>query len=61
MSWTVLLTPNEVAALAETSRTIVEKALEQKVLGASRGARADSRLLPLRWPRRPKSWAGASA
>jgi uncharacterized protein (DUF433 family) len=47
MSWTVLLTPNEVAALAETSRTIVEKALEQKILGASRGARADRRLLPL--------------
>ncbi|MFZ0204928.1 MAG: DUF433 domain-containing protein [Roseiarcus sp.] len=47
MSWTVLLTPNEVAALAGTSRTIVEKALEQKILGASRGARADRRLLPL--------------
>src|SRR5580693_2564075 len=47
MSWTVLLTPNEVAALAETSRTIVEKALEQKILGSSRGSRADRRLLPL--------------
>ena len=47
MSGTVLLTPNEVAALAETSKTIVEKALEQKILGASRGARADRRLLPL--------------
>ena len=47
MNRTVLLTPNEVAALAETSKTIVEKALEQKILGASRGARADRRLLPL--------------
>jgi uncharacterized protein (DUF433 family) len=47
MSGTVLLTPNEVAALAETSKTIVEKALEQKILGAPRGARADRRLLPL--------------
>jgi uncharacterized protein (DUF433 family) len=47
MTGTVLLTPNEVAALAETSKTIVEKALEQKILGAPRGARADRRLLPL--------------
>jgi uncharacterized protein (DUF433 family) len=38
-----LLTPNEVAALAETSKTIVEKALEQNILGA----RAGRRLQPL--------------
>lgn len=39
-----LLTPNEVAVLSETPRTIVEKALEQKVFGR---ARAGRRLLPL--------------
>jgi uncharacterized protein (DUF433 family) len=44
MSATVLLTPNEVAALAGTSKTIIEKALEQKALGAVHGNR---RLLPL--------------
>jgi uncharacterized protein (DUF433 family) len=42
----VLLTPNEVAALAETSKTIVEKALEQKVFSGRRGG-AGRRLLPL--------------
>lgn len=42
-----LLTPNEVAALAETSKTVVEKALEQKIFGAVRGASAKHRLLPL--------------
>jgi uncharacterized protein (DUF433 family) len=43
-----LLTPNEVAALAQTSKTVVEKALEQKVLAAGRGStRANRRLLPL--------------
>ena len=42
-----LLTPREVAALADTSKTVVEKALEQKVLGATRGVRANRRLLPL--------------
>ena len=47
MSGSVLLTPSEVAALAETSKTIVEKALEQKILGLSPGTRADRRLLPL--------------
>jgi len=41
-----LLTPNEVAALADTSASIVEKALEQKALGLS-GSRRKSRLLPL--------------
>jgi uncharacterized protein (DUF433 family) len=42
-----LLTPNEVAALADTSKTVVEKALEQKVLSVRRGAAGDRRLLPL--------------
>ena len=42
-----LLTPREVAALADTSKAVVEKALEQKVLGAMRGVRANRRLLPL--------------
>ena len=40
-----ILTPNEVAALAATSKTVVEKALEQKVLSARRAG--DRRLLPL--------------
>lgn len=41
-----ILTPNEVAALAETPRATVEKALEQRVLG--RGRKSDRRrLLPL--------------
>ena len=35
------------AALAETSKTIVEKALEQKALTSPRGVRANRRLLPL--------------
>lgn len=43
----VLLSPNEVAALAKTSKTVVEKALEQKVFGAGRTASASRRLLPL--------------
>ena len=42
-----LLTPNEVAALAATSKTVVEKALEQKVFVARPGSGADRRLLPL--------------
>jgi hypothetical protein len=42
-----LLTPNEVAALAETSKTIVEKALEQNALTSPRGVRGNRRLLPL--------------
>jgi uncharacterized protein (DUF433 family) len=42
-----LLSPNEVAALAKTSKTVVEKALEQKVFGAGRTASASRRLLPL--------------
>ena len=42
-----LLTPNEVAALAATSKTVIEKALEQKVFGAGRGASGHRRLLPL--------------
>lgn len=40
-----LLNPNEVAALAKASKTIVEKALEQKVLGTTR--QTSHRLLPL--------------
>jgi uncharacterized protein (DUF433 family) len=39
------LTPNEVAALAETPKIVVEKALEQKVFGVGRDA--SRRLLPL--------------
>ena len=46
MSAHPVLTPNEVAALADTSKTVVEKALEQKVLGSAR-APAARRLLPL--------------
>lgn len=42
-----LLTPNEVAALAATSKTVIEKALEQKVFSARRGAAGEHRLLPL--------------
>ena len=44
-----LLTPNEVAALAGASKTVVEKALEQKVFAARprSGSPADRRLLPL--------------
>jgi uncharacterized protein (DUF433 family) len=42
-----LLSPNEVAALAKTSKTVVEKALEQKVFGAGRTASPSRRLLPL--------------
>lgn len=41
-----LLSPNEVAILAETSSSVVEKALEQKVLRAQ-SSRASGRLLPL--------------
>ena len=47
MSKAALLTPNEVAALADTSKTIVEKALEQKALSSPHGVRANRRLLPL--------------
>lgn len=43
----VLLTPNEVAILADASRTVVEKALEQKVFGAARRGGKGRRLLPL--------------
>lgn len=47
MSNAALLTPNEVAALADASKTVVEKALEQKALRSPSGARANGRLLPL--------------
>ena len=42
-----LLTPNEVAALAGASKTVVEKALEQKVFAGRPGSGADRRRLPL--------------
>ncbi|KNH08363.1 hypothetical protein BRCH_00227c [Candidatus Burkholderia brachyanthoides] len=42
-----LLTPNEVAALAAASKTVVEKLLEQRVFGKGRGAGGNRRLLPL--------------
>jgi uncharacterized protein (DUF433 family) len=43
-----LLTPSEVAALAQATKTVVEKALEQSVFaGRGRGGRATHRLLPL--------------
>jgi len=46
-----LLTPNEVAELAKAPKTVVEKALEQKVMkavaGAKRSGRANLRLLPI--------------
>jgi len=44
---TANLTPNEVAALAGAPRTMVEKALEQKVLASSPEAGGQKRLLPL--------------
>ena len=42
-----LLTPNEVAVLADASKSVVEKAVEQKVLASPRSARSKRRLLPL--------------
>ena len=42
-----LLTANEVAILAGTSTSIVEKAVEQKVLASPRSAHPKGRLLPL--------------
>jgi uncharacterized protein (DUF433 family) len=43
-----LLTPSEVAVLAQASKTVVEKALEQSVFAeCGRGGRATHRLLPL--------------
>jgi uncharacterized protein (DUF433 family) len=42
-----LLTPNEVAVLADAPRSVVEKAVEQKVLVSPRSARSKRRLLPL--------------
>jgi uncharacterized protein (DUF433 family) len=46
MDANAILTPNEVAALAGTPRNVVEKALEQRVLGRVRGL-GSRRLLPL--------------
>jgi uncharacterized protein (DUF433 family) len=42
-----LLTPNEVAVLADTPKTVVEKAVEQKVLASAWSAHAKRRFLPL--------------
>jgi uncharacterized protein (DUF433 family) len=42
-----LLTPNEVAVLADTPKTVVEKAVEQKILVSPRTARSRRRSLPL--------------
>ncbi len=51
MAHVALLTPNEVAELAKAPKTVVEKALEQKVMkavaGAKRSGRANRRLLPI--------------
>jgi hypothetical protein len=38
-----LLTPNEVAVLADTSKRVVEKAVEQNVLAPPRSARSKRR------------------
>jgi len=42
-----LLTPNEVAVLADAPKTVVEKAVEQKVLPSPRNVRSKRRSLPL--------------
>src|ERR1700722_20118968 len=42
-----LLTPNEVAVLSETSKRVVDKAVEQKVLASPRRTRSKRRFLPL--------------
>jgi uncharacterized protein (DUF433 family) len=47
MRKTILLTPNEVAILADTSRSVVQKAVEQKVLASPRHVHPKRRLLPL--------------
>lgn len=47
MRKTILLTPNEVAILADTSTSVVEKAVEQKVLASPRRVHPKRRLLPL--------------
>ena len=47
MRKTNLLTPNEVAILADASTSVVEKAVEQKVLTSPRSAHPKRRLLPL--------------
>ena len=53
---TALLTPNEVAALAATSKTVVEKALEQKVFAArpGSGSPTDGSCRCTRWPWPPR-------
>lgn len=47
MRETTFLTPSEVAILADTSTSVVEKAVEQKVLASTRSAHPKRRLLPL--------------
>ena len=47
MRETILLTPNEVAILAETSRSVIQKSIEQKVLASPRRVHPKRRLLPL--------------
>jgi len=42
-----LLTPNEVAVLADTPKSVVEKAVEQKFLASLRNPRSRRRSLPL--------------
>jgi hypothetical protein len=42
-----LLSPNEVAVLADTPKSVIEKAIEQKILGSSRSAGSSRRSLPL--------------
>jgi uncharacterized protein (DUF433 family) len=43
----VLLTPNEVAVLADAPNSVVEKAVEQKALDSSESGRSKRRSLPL--------------
>jgi len=42
-----LLTPNEVAVLANTPKSVVEKVVEQKILASPQTARSRRRSLPL--------------
>jgi hypothetical protein len=47
MRETILLTPNEVAILADTSRSVIQKSVEQKVLASPCRVHPKRRLLPL--------------
>jgi hypothetical protein len=58
-----LLTPNEVAVLADTPKSVVEKAVEQEVVASPRNARSRRRSLALHaaaGAAAAKCWAGAS-